>query len=627
MSSLKQKLTLLLVLSMLLVSISIALIATAGFRHHADNEVQREISNIARQQSAFITSWLDSRKAVIRAAQQRSGDVNISLYLQQLADAGGFSLMFEGDATTQNMQYSVPGQSKPSADYNPAARPWFIQAMASEDVTVSLPYRDANPKTPELVITLAQRVSGQPRVIGGDIMIGALGQSLLATKLRGLGHVFLISKDGIVIAHPKKGSELSPIASLMPSLDGKTLNSLQDSGAIHTMRMDEHDFLLQLSPVKGTDWILGVALDKAEVEAPVNQQTRLLATVAAGITLLILILSRLYLTRLLAGLIRIRDAMRDIASGDADLTRQIRIDNKDEVGQTAEAFNQFQQQLNALFRNLRTEATGLAEGVIQVGHTIERLAQDSHDLADISSANAAAIEQVTVSISHIAEATRQTDQLARDTGDAASAGEQDMQAISDEMGRTHHSVSDLASLLGALENRSQEISHTTGIIRDIADQTNLLALNAAIEAARAGEQGRGFAVVADEVRKLAERTGQATVEITTMIQHILGETGKAVNTMQDTVHTVESGTRQTASARERMHGITAAMQQVIGQIGEVALSTGEQHNAATAMAQSTESINNKIVDSDAALQDARQTLRQLNDSARSMQDAFSRFKL
>ncbi|MCD4486538.1 methyl-accepting chemotaxis protein, partial [Chromobacterium vaccinii] len=126
---------------------------------------------------------------------------------------------------------------------------------------------------------------------------------------------------------------------------------------------------------------------------------------------------------------------------------------------------------------------------------------------------------------------------------------------------------------------------------------------------------------------LAERTGSATVEIGDMVQNILAETGKAVGNMDSTIGAVDGSAAQTELARERLVDITRAMKLVVEKIGDVALSTGEQHNATTAMAQSTESINNKILDSDAALQSAQRTLSTLDGVARGMRQAFSRFKL
>ncbi|AXE36096.1 methyl-accepting chemotaxis protein [Chromobacterium phragmitis] len=628
MRSIRHKLILLTAVSILVATISVTVIACLNIRNHAYDEAKREVTQVLQLQGGLVSEWLTVRKNLITASLSRAGDPQASYYLQQIAKGGGFNIIYAGHGDSGEMYYSVPGRPKPSADYQPAQRPWYQQAKSQGGVIVTDPYKDSEPETKDkLVITIADKTPGQEIVVGGDILIDKLVKSVLDIKLAGDGHAFLMTRQGKVIAYPKPGQELRPINELIPGLDDSRFQQLVGSGDVAPLDIDGRTFLVTLKPVANTDWVMGVAADEEAVLAPVTQLIWLIAGGVAIVLLVLVALSSGYLTRLLRGLIQVRDAMHEIAQGEGDLTRRIEIHGEDEVAQTAEAFNQFVGRLNGMFRELRGEAEDLAHGVIEVGGAVKQVAADSHRLADISSSNAAAIEEVTVSISHIAEATRETDALARNTGEHSRESAGDMQRISDEMGQTSRSVGELSELLASLEQRSQEISKITNVISDIADQTNLLALNAAIEAARAGEQGRGFAVVADEVRKLAERTGKATVEISEMVENILGETGKAVGNMQSTVSAVDTSVELTSQARGRLMAISDAMQQVIDKIGDVALSTSEQHNATTAMAQSTESINNQILDSDAALQGAMQTLESLKQLAHNMQSAFGRFKL
>ncbi|AXE30719.1 methyl-accepting chemotaxis protein [Chromobacterium phragmitis] len=628
MRSIRHKLILLTAVSILVATISVTVIACLNIRNHAYDEAKREVTQVLQLQGGLVSEWLTVRKNLITASLSRAGDPQASYYLQQIAKGGGFNIIYAGHGDSGEMYYSVPGRPKPSADYQPAQRPWYQQAKSQGGVIVTDPYKDSEPETKDkLVITIADKTPGQEIVVGGDILIDKLVKSVLDIKLAGDGHAFLMTRQGKVIAYPKPGQELRPINELIPGLDDSRFQQLVGSGDVAPLDIDGRTFLVTLKPVANTDWVMGVAADEEAVLAPVTQLIWLIAGGVAIVLLVLVALSSGYLTRLLRGLIQVRDAMHEISQGEGDLTRRIEIHGEDEVAQTAEAFNQFVGRLNGMFRELRGEAEDLAHGVIEVGGAVKQVAADSHRLADISSSNAAAIEEVTVSISHIAEATRETDALARNTGEHSRESAGDMQRISDEMGQTSRSVGELSELLASLEQRSQEISKITNVISDIADQTNLLALNAAIEAARAGEQGRGFAVVADEVRKLAERTGKATVEISEMVENILGETGKAVGNMQSTVSAVDTSVELTSQARGRLMAISDAMQQVIDKIGDVALSTSEQHNATTAMAQSTESINNQILDSDAALQGAMQTLESLKQLAHNMQSAFGRFKL
>ena len=202
-----------------------------------------------------------------------------------------------------------------------------------------------------------------------------------------------------------------------------------------------------------------------------------------------------------------------------------------------------------------------------------------------------------------------------------------MRGVADETGKSAQEVEALSAMLDGLSQRSEEISGIIRVIKEIADQTNLLALNAAIEAARAGEQGRGFAVVADEVRKLAERTSQATVQITGMIEGVHGETRKAVENMQGTLDAVRGGATHSTEAAEKINAIRHNINDVVAKIEEIALSTREQFSATTAMAQSAEKITTQTQHSDSALQRAAEQVRHLNGLATSLRGLFSNFRM
>ena len=210
--------------------------------------------------------------------------------------------------------------------------------------------------------------------------------------------------------------------------------------------------------------------------------------------------------------------------------------------------------------------------------------------SEATSSAAAAVEEVTVSIGEVAEHARSTRDVAQRAGDVSQEGALRSGEACDTINSLAETVKRSAAQVETLGQRSAEISQIAGVIKEIADQTNLLALNAAIEAARAGEQGRGFAVVADEVRKLAERTGRATQEISNMLGLIQKDTREAVDGMRSGAEQVETGVSLVHAAQEALERIKAEMDDTIQRVSEISHASSEQQEAMTQLAQNVEQV-------------------------------------
>jgi len=251
----------------------------------------------------------------------------------------------------------------------------------------------------------------------------------------------------------------------------------------------------------------------------------------------------------------------------------------------------------------------------------------SRKQAESSAATAAAIEELTVSINEVSEIARMTEDNSRETADLASQGAGVVRQAALEIENIAVSVTDSAARINTLVGRSQEIGAITKVIKDIADQTNLLALNAAIEAARAGEQGRGFAVVADEVRKLAERTTLATVEISKMVNAIQGDTGEAVQAMENATPLIQRGQTLSIQATDVLDKIQHQAEDSLAKAREVANATREQAATANQIAGHVENIASMTEETDAATQNNAAAAEQLKELAGKLQAAVAYFKV
>lgn len=317
--------------------------------------------------------------------------------------------------------------------------------------------------------------------------------------------------------------------------------------------------------------------------------------------------------------------MRDIAA-DGDLSRRIPVEGDDEIAGVMREFNSLMDRFQHSLRSVRSALTQVTTASAQLLDTTTAIKESSSNQSDSAASTAATVEQFMQNIMMIAESTREAEAVLGDAGTLAHSGEQKIRAVTAGMENLARSVDESAGIIQTLGNRSQEITGIVRVIKDIADQTNLLALNAAIEAARAGEQGRGFAVVADEVRKLAERSAGATTEISEVIGAIQGDTERAVQAMRAGSSTAQEGVAQVREAAESMVSIAESTRRILQLTSQVAAAIAEQNVAGREMAASVEGIAREAEQNSHSSQEAYGETRNLVDSARQLEHSVAQFR-
>ena len=317
----------------------------------------------------------------------------------------------------------------------------------------------------------------------------------------------------------------------------------------------------------------------------------------------------------------------ETARGEGDFSSDLPIFGHDELRDLAEAYNRFADKMRQIIQEVRKASVSIAREAVVVRKNVGETSAKAAKQGQITESVFTASNEATQAIQDVSGAT---DMIAHSTDNNLATARNSLgemleivtkvQSVSEKLYRFNDTV-------GNLSKRSDSIRQVAALIKDIADQTNLLALNAAIEAARAGEAGRGFAVVADEVRKLAERTTQATAEISGMVEGIQHETRDAVQVMESAVPQAQAGVASTSAAAQSLREMRVSAEGTLERIREVADATREQGLASNSIAQEVERIAQMVEETSQAVAGSAETASRLETLSNSLQAAVSRFSV
>lgn len=325
-------------------------------------------------------------------------------------------------------------------------------------------------------------------------------------------------------------------------------------------------------------------------------------------------------------LTQIRTMVSQVES-DMDFTLRVAVNKQDEIGVTTSALNRLLDKLQENLKSIATGAQSVAGAATQMATTSTQVSAASRQQSEAAAGMAATVEEMTVSINHVSDRAQEANRISSQSGQLAVSGEKIIGQTASDIHDIAATVHQAAEQIHGLEQHGQQISNVVAVIKEVADQTNLLALNAAIEAARAGEQGRGFAVVADEVRKLAERTASSTQEIAATINTMRTSASNAVTSMQEVVDKVALGVERAQQANESIKQIGLGSRDAVNMVDEIATAIREQGSATNNIAVQVERIAQMSEQSNAAAEESAHSAQDLDRLAADMQRIVSAYRL
>ncbi|MBS1156246.1 MAG: methyl-accepting chemotaxis protein [Proteobacteria bacterium] len=370
-----------------------------------------------------------------------------------------------------------------------------------------------------------------------------------------------------------------------------------------------------------------LAADFIQASKAADQRGQVIAVVLVALSILGIGSMGFFLLRSIGrALNETRDAVGHI-EGQLDFTRRVNVQGSDELGMTAQAINRLLDKMQGNLKTIAGSAQRLAAASNQMATSSEQVSTASQQQSEAASGMAATVEEMAVSINHVADRAQEANQLSSESGRLAVSGEKIIGQTAQEINDIAATVHAAAERIHELEKHSAQIADVIGVIKEVADQTNLLALNAAIEAARAGEQGRGFAVVADEVRKLAERTAASTQEITRTIDAMRTSAGTAVESMQGAVEKVSLGVARANEANESIQQIGSGSRRAVGMVEEITSAIREQGVATNNIGSQVEKIAQMSEQSSAAAAESASAARDLDSLAGEMHRIVAAYRL
>lgn len=621
--SIKNKLTLMFVIVIFAMTMIQTYITGKQLLNETYRSIQQYSTTLTNANVSGIEKWVAGRINVVNAAKDafKYTDDPTS-YFTQSTNAGQFQIAYAGLSDgrfLQGVDLPVP------QGYDPRTRDWYKKPMATGQTVVTEPYIDV--ATNDLVVTIASpfNTNGYSGVIGADLNLNTLIKDVVSIEQPGV-YAFLVDGEGNIVAHRDRNLTLKSVSNISSNLSAQKIQSLARDPEFVELTIDGAESLLSAKKVPHTDWYFTVVIDKTKSFASYRSLLRQSAIFGLIQLAVIAFVAMCIIKKALAPLTTLSSAMEALSKGDGDLTQRITVNSKDEIGTLAHHVNAFIAKLQEIVRDIADSSHQLnqqSEVSTNVARqTSEGLSVQLHEISQI----ATAVHEMSATAEEVANNAQMTADSAIGSTENCEQGKQVIIRNQDSITNLAQQVENASGIIQEVEKNALDINAILATISDIAEQTNLLALNAAIEAARAGEQGRGFAVVADEVRVLSQRTHSSTDEIREMIETLQKNSVSAVESMQRSQDLAQSSVDDANNATTALEEIATSIQQISDMASHISNAASEQRTVTGEVSKNIQLVNDVSDNMSTEADNSRQLSEELRGIAQQLNTQVQLFK-
>ncbi|MBW3695829.1 methyl-accepting chemotaxis protein [Vibrio sp. T187] len=501
---------------------------------------------------------------------------------------------------------------------------WFYRFINSnQDFELSFD-TDSATGIPTMFVNYAV-ISGGKRVgvAGIGLTLDSITELISQYRIGDSGIVFLVDDSGTIKVHPQKNMIGQSLSSL-GMVNGNLLGSEQP--VVQEVEISNQFQVVGAKSMPRIGWTLVTQVPREEVLADLDGFSRTVIIMALVIAAIYIPIAAWATNKLLSPFVQVAELLEEIGKGGGDLTQRLDDSRHDEVGQIAKGYNQFVQYLSELLRdvsNTGQEITASIQTVDQMAHSMEQeIKQQTSQIEQV----ATAIHEMGASSDEVAQNANGAADSASSASDAIDIGQKSVTVTSESVDNMNQQLSDTSAVVTQLAQDANSIDTVLDVISGVSEQTNLLALNAAIEAARAGEQGRGFAVVADEVRTLASRSQASTEEIRAIIEKLQQRTEEVVHAISTSAELGKKCQVEASNSEEQLSTISNNVNEMNAMNMQIASATSEQSNVINEISPHVTSISEIARESDAMVERTAEECEQLRIKAQHLSSLVAQFK-